>query len=258
MISFSYDQIFFYISAFWFPFCRIIGCFVFMPIIGESSVPKMTRVGLAIMFSCLMLNSSLQNTIQVDLLSISAILLSFQELLIGFMMSLSLQIMLNVLTMIGSLLSAQMGLSMANVNDPSNGSSPIVGHLLFMFGVLLFLTIDGHLVFFDILSNSFSLFPVGSSVFDLNLIGFIKRLSWMFVASTLLALPAIVAMLIISFVFGVLNRSAPALNIYSLGFPLSQIMGLICVLLMFYGLADKYSNLCIDSLNSIMIFIQGK
>ena len=44
---------------------------------------------------------------------------------------------------------------------------------------------------------------------------------------TLLALPAISALLVINIAFGVMTRAAPQLNIFTIGFPLTLILGMI-------------------------------
>ena len=43
----------------------------------------------------------------------------------------------------------------------------------------------------------------------------------------MIALPTIAAMLLVNLAFGVMNRSAPAFNIFSLGFPMSMLAGLL-------------------------------
>ena len=73
----------------------------------------------------------------------------------------------------------------------------------------------------------------------------------------MLALPAVLAMLMVNVTFGVLSRAAPSLNVFALGFPMSMLMGLLCVFFSFSGLPSRYSDLCLDALSAMYQFIGG-
>jgi flagellar biosynthetic protein FliR len=45
----------------------------------------------------------------------------------------------------------------------------------------------------------------------------------------LLALPTVIALLVVNLGFGVMTRAAPQLNVFSLGFPVSMVFGLFIV-----------------------------
>ncbi|MCQ8140574.1 flagellar biosynthetic protein FliR, partial [Vibrio parahaemolyticus] len=65
----------------------------------------------------------------------------------------------------------------------------------------------------------------------LSLQGVIHVFGWMFAASLALALPALVSMLLANISCGVMNRAAPSLNVYALGFPMTMLLGRVSVLL---------------------------
>lgn len=62
-----------------------------------------------------------------------------------------------------------------------------------------------------------------------------NKLSWVMGAALLLVLPAITALLVVNLAFGVMTRAAPQLNIFSIGFPLTLVLGLVIV---WIGMAD--------------------
>jgi flagellar biosynthetic protein FliR len=62
-----------------------------------------------------------------------------------------------------------------------------------------------------------------------------SKLGWVLGAGLLLVLPAITALLVINLAFGLMTRAAPQLNIFSIGFPLTLVLGLIVV---WIGMAD--------------------
>ena len=72
--------------------------------------------------------------------------------------------------------------------------------------------------------------------------------SWMFASAVFVSLPAVSAILIINFAFGVMTRAAPQLNIFSLGFPFTMLMGLIIMMFGLSGFLPQYHALVSDCL----------
>ncbi|MGL4892121.1 MAG: lateral flagellar biosynthetic protein LfiR, partial [Aeromonas veronii] len=66
---------------------------------------------------------------------------------------------------------------------------------------------------------------------------------WSIGAALLLTLPAVVAMLMVNLTFGVMNRTAPSLNIFSLGFPMTLLLGLLTMALSISGVPSRYLDL---------------
>ena len=50
-------------------------------------------------------------------------------------------------------------------------------------------------------------------------------------------------MLMVQGSFGLLNRISPTLNLFSLGFPISMLFGLLCLGLLVSNIPDHYLNL---------------
>ncbi|WP_315981250.1 flagellar biosynthetic protein FliR [Aliamphritea spongicola] len=44
--------------------------------------------------------------------------------------------------------------------------------------------------------------------------------TWLFSSALLMSLPAVTALLVINFAFGIMTKAAPQLNIFAVGFPL--------------------------------------
>ena len=152
----------------------------------------------------------------------------------------------------------QMGLGMAIMNDPVNGMSvAILGRLFLIFSTLLFLSLEGHLVVIDVLIQSFTLWPVGSGLTSASLKGVVNIFGWMFASALALALPAIVSMLLANISFGVMNRAAPSLNVYALGFPMTMLLGLFSVLISISGVPSRYTILVNDTLRFLNQYMMG-
>lgn len=152
-------------------------------------------------------------------------------------------------TVAGQIISIQMGMGFASMVDPTNGvSAAVIGQFLTMLVTLLFLAMNGHLVAFEVMTESFTTLPVGSGLVVNHFWEIVGRLGWVFGASLLLVLPAITALLVVNIAFGVMTRAAPQLNIFSIGFPLTLVLGMG---IFWIGLADilnQYQPLATDAL----------
>jgi flagellar biosynthetic protein FliR len=65
----------------------------------------------------------------------------------------------------------------------------------------------------------------------------------MYQASLVMALSAIVALLLINFAFGVMTRAAPQLNIFSIGFAVSMMSGLLILWLTIGGFLGHFDSM---------------
>tara|TARA_R100001230_G_C5586623_1_gene104012 strand:- start:264 stop:725 length:462 start_codon:yes stop_codon:yes gene_type:complete len=124
-----------------------------------------------------------------------------------------------------------MGLGFASMVDPANGINvAILSTFYMMFVTILFVSFDGHLVMIEILVESFELIPVSSSGLDTGVYyQLISTISWAFSSALLLALPALTALLMTNFAFGIMTRAAPQMNIFALGFPIALMFGLFVI-----------------------------
>lgn len=235
MLELSNEQIGGWISQFMLPLFRVGALLTSMPIIGTQLVPTRIRLYLSLAIT-LVIVPMLPPMPQVDALSIPALLLIGEQLLIGIMLGFALQLFFHLFIITGQLLAAQMGLGFASMVDPSNGVSvPVLGQFLNMLSTLLFLGMNGHLVVLDILTESFITLPVGGGLSLLHFWELAGRLGWVLGAGLLLSLPAITALLVVNLAFGLMTRAAPQLNIFSIGFPMTLVLGLVIV---WVGMAD--------------------
>ena len=102
---------------------------------------------------------------------------------------------------------------------------------------------DGHLLLVTILFKGFSYWPIGQAINQPTLTLIVQGLGWIMASATLIALPTTFVMLIVQGGFGLLNRVSPTLNLFSLGFPISMLFGLLCISMMVTNIPDHYLNL---------------
>lgn len=215
------------IGALWWPFCRIMALLSTAPVIGEGMVPIPVRALLSLVLAFLMLPLT-RAGVQPDPFSLHGVVAMMEQAIIGGTIGLALQFSMAVINLLGFVVSSQVGFSMAQMNDPINGSpSDVVSTLLSLVAILVFFAIDGHLVLAGVLGQSFKAWPVGAPYPPLLLHTVALNLGWVFSAAMLLALPIVFSTMVVQVGFGFLNRVAPTLNLFSLGFSLVVLFGVL-------------------------------
>jgi flagellar biosynthetic protein FliR len=230
------------LGQWWWAFVRISAVFWIAPIFSDYQITVRIRIILAFLLS-LMSAHLLPTMPMVDPFSLTTFLITTEQILFGLLFGLCLNALFFVFTMTGQILSQQMGLSMAVISDPVNGESdPLISELLYILCVLLFFSLNGHLVLLDVLVESLRQWPPNHSLYALDLMKVPALFSWAMGAALVISLPTITAMLLVNITFGVMNRSAPAFNIFSLGFPMSMMAGLIAFGLSLSAIPAHYMN----------------
>lgn len=168
----------------------------------------------------------------IDPISANGLLQIVNQLFIGAMMGLMLQIAVAAIVVAGQTIAASMGLSMASMVDPNIGNVPVISQFLVILGTLIFLGFGGHVIMISMIVDSFRTVPIGQ--FILGQVAFGKVVAWsgmMFLGGVLLALPVMISLLFINIGLGIVTRAAPTLNIFSVGFPASIAAGFIVLIL---------------------------
>jgi flagellar biosynthetic protein FliR len=169
-----------------------------------------------------------KGAVMPDPFSLAGVLAMVEQAVIGGVIGLALQLTMAVVSMLGFLTSSQVGFSMAQMNDPINGqTSDVISGLLGLVAILVFFAIDGHLVLVGVLGQSFRAWPVGVGYGPLLLQTVALNVGWVFAAAILLALPIVFSTLVVQIGLGFLNRVAPSLNLFSLGFSVVTLFGLM-------------------------------
>ena len=248
MLELTTEQIGAWVGSFLLPLFRIASLLMVMPIIGTKLVPGRVRLYLSLAI-CVVLVPTLPPIAPFDAVSLRTIFLVAQEILIGVMLGFTLQLFFHLFSVAGQIIAVQTGLGFAAMVDPSNGVSvPVLAQMLLMLVTLLFLAMNGHLVVFEVLAESFITLPIGTGLSTAHYWELAGKLGWVFGAGLLLVLPAVTALLVINLAFGLMTRAAPQLNIISIGFPLTMVLGLV---IFWLGLGDflaQYQQLASDGL----------
>jgi len=225
MLELTDAQISTWVASFILPLFRVTAVLMTMPVFGTTLLPARVRLYFALAITVVIV-PGLPPMPEVHALDLSALLLIAEQVIIGALFGMSLQLFFQIFVIAGQIVAVQMGMAFASMVDPANGVNvAVIGQFLTMLVTLLFLAINGHLVVFEVLTESFTTLPVGSGLLVNHFWDLAGRLSWVLGAALLLVLPAITALLVVNIAFGVMTRAAPQLNIFSIGFPLILVLG---------------------------------
>lgn len=160
--------------------------------------------------------------------SFFALWLAVQQILIGIALGFTMQFAFAAVRTAGEIIGLQMGLSFATFVDPaSHLNMPVLARIMDMLALLLFLTFNGHLWLISLLVDTFHTLPIGGEPLNSNaFLALTKAGSLIFLNGLMLALPLITLLLTLNLALGLLNRMAPQLSIFVIGFPLTLTVGI--------------------------------
>ena len=208
------------------PMIRISAFLLAAPFFSIRSVTVRIRVLLALLLTWMIY--PLTSWPALDPFSAVGLKEILNQVFIGVLMGLILQVVNAALVVGGQAISASMGLGMANMVDPNMGNVPVISQFLIICSTLLFLGLGGHVLVITMLLESFKLLPIGDMIATQALLQLVIQWSAMiFLGAVLLAMPILVSLLFINLGLGVITRAAPALNIFAVGFPAMILAGII-------------------------------
>ncbi|MCP3427835.1 flagellar biosynthetic protein FliR [Opacimonas viscosa] len=225
------------------PFLRISGMLISMVGFSAKTIPTPIRNLLA-MFIAVAVMPMVPPTPITDLVSAGAFVEMIEQLIVGVVLGFISAMVLDTFVLAGQIIAMQTGLGFASIVDPINGISvPAVGQFYLILATLIFWAIDGHLAMIQIVALSFQAFPIGEVWFTAEQFKEIAHWgSWLFIAAVTVALAPIVSLLIVNLAFGVMTKAAPQMNIFTIGFSIAQIMGLIIIFLTLENMTTHFTT----------------
>ncbi len=222
-------QLFAVLGRVWWVALRIGAMLMLAPMIGTSMLPARVRLILALALSAA-IAPLVPNIAPVTGVDAATLLAVARELALGAAIGFIFRLGLEAAAFAGELISQGMGLSFAQMADPLRGAqSPVMGQWFTLVAGLSFFAIDGHLALVRVVFESYALASPGGS-FTHTLDAIPTFAGSMLSAGVALALPIVIAMLVVNIAFGVLARTAPALNPIAIGLPAALLTGFVLLI----------------------------
>jgi len=211
-------------------FMRVSAIMFSLPLIGDAPTPVRARVlvSLAITVGIFpVLPATWYGSIGLDMLSFFSLVI--RELTIGLLFGFAARMLFDGLIMAASVVSYQMGFGTGSLFMPDFGGqmdSYTAFHRIVV--MLIFLVLSMHHIFIAGIFESFKLVPAGGLSFNGPLAVMLLDISsGVFVIAVQLSAPILVAVLFTTAALGLVARTVPQMNVFTLSFPANFFIGLL-------------------------------
>lgn len=202
-----------------------------MPVMGSRSVPGQVK-----MLATVVTSLALTSVVQIDpgLMpekTAGFVFFILPELCLSFIIALFSRFIFAATQLAGQMVGVQMGMGMAGVMDPEYGVQiPVIGQLWNLLAILIFLSVNGHHIFFHALAESFQWVTPGTLYLDRPVYeGIIQGVAHMFILTVKIMAPASAAVFFTHVAMGIIAKTVPQVPILIVGMPLNIAVGLIFV-----------------------------
>jgi len=225
------------LQFFLFIFIRVGAILMFLPIFNSRSIPVLFKMGFALTVAVI-LYPLLASDVRPLFDTVPELGLAVAcELMVGIIIGLAVRLLFTGFQMAGQMAGYQMGMAIANVMDPATSDQvPILATFYNLVAILVFLSINAHIIMLRAMVESFQLVPLFGFEFNQAVMQQIISFSGnLFVVALKIGAPVIVALLITSAALGLVARTIPQMNIFIVAMPLKIAIGLI-----FLGISLPY------------------
>lgn len=222
-MNFSLNQI---LAAAVFTGARVSGLMVFCPFFSSDAIPSPLKAALTLLITALLY--PLRGALQLNLTAWQWVGVALSELLIGLVLGLVANFMMEAPLLAGQILGVQMGYSLASLFDPqTQADTPVLGELHRLAALLIFLELNVHHWLLRAMARSFAYLPSGASPASFAATSsLLHAAAGIFLAGLQIAAPGLAATLIADVALGFLGKASPQLPVMFVGLAVKNLVGL--------------------------------
>ncbi|WP_343154324.1 flagellar biosynthetic protein FliR [Buchnera aphidicola] len=215
------------ISNFFWPLVRILAFFSTVPVFNDQHINRKTKIILSILISWVIF--PFLPKVKIQLFSYMGLILLLEQIFIGIIFGFTCQFLFASINFAGELIGLQMGLSFATFfNANNNIGVSVISRLLNILMLSFFLSMNIHLYLISILIDTFYSIPINIIFLKSNVfLILLKFSSSIFSNSIMLVFPIMIFLLLSNLIMSILNRLSPQISIFSIGFPLNLLIGIV-------------------------------
>ena len=226
-------------------FLRLVGMMRLAPVLSKSEIPAMVRLSFALISTIILIGVLKPEPPSPET---PIYLCMFLNFIFGAIIGFVANCILAAISAGGDMINTQMGLSSAMVMDPSTRSQvSMMSNFFSVLAMLIFIYSGGIYWLFNALIKSFELFPMYAVDFHFeNIINieYLSKITGNILFTGLhLAGPVLLATLAQDIILGIISKTAPQVNVFSLSFLFKPVMGafiLIVILPMLINVITDY------------------
>ncbi len=215
-----------------------IGPLVFlMPVFSYSTVPTQVKALFSLMIALILLPVVPISAENLPQTTTGFTIFVGCEFAFGAILAFFARLIFAATDIAGQMVSISMGMGMAGVMDPQFGTQvSLVGYLWNILALLIFLSLNGHHIVFNILVDSYNWLQPGTiNINQATYAGVLSGVSHMFVLAIQIMAPAAAALFFSHVAMGIVAKTVPQIPIMIVALPMNIAIGLI-----FIGLSLSY------------------
>ena len=247
-MSFTIENLEFYLLI----IARISSFIFTAPFFSQRSIPVRIKAGVSIMFSIVVITTLEPITITyTGVIGFSILLL--KEIIVGLILGFMSNLCFYIASFAGQLMDIDMGLSMAQMFDPTtNLQVTVTGNIYNYLVMLMMLVTNMHYYIIRAITDSFKYFNVGQAVFRMSLKDImVNFISNYFLIAMRIILPMFCAMLMINVILGVLTKAAPQMNMFAVGIQIKVLAGM-CILVFLVQTIPTVSDFIFAEMKNVL------
>lgn len=214
------------VAAVMFAGVRIGGLMLFAPFLSSGSMPVQVKAGLTVALTALLYPVYGAARLGADALGWVQVFTG--EVVVGLLLGLTLQFILEAAQMAGQILGVQAGFSLVTLFDPqTQADTPVIATFNQLVALLIFLQFNVHHWLLRGLAASFAYLPPGSVVLNLGVTTSLLRAAGaIWLVGLQIAAPVVVATMLIDVTLGFLAKASPQIPILFLGLSIKTVVAL--------------------------------
>ncbi|WP_417449608.1 flagellar biosynthetic protein FliR [Kordiimonas sp.] len=221
---------------------RLAALVMVMPILGEASVPRRIRAGLALTISLIVYSSVREMLPPIPDNVFGLLVVMVRELLVGLIIGLATRILMSATHTAGTVIAFQTGLSAAQSFDPAQGSqSALVAAFMTYIAITMIVVLDLHHLMIMGMAHSYQKFPVGEILAYADYATLITEMvSDSFLLGFHMASPFIVYSLIFNLSLGLISRMVQGFQVFFIGMPVNIFIGFSLMMILIGGMMQLF------------------
>lgn len=249
----TFDDILNNFQAYLLVFSRVIGIFLFNPIFSRKNIPSMVKIGTSIAIA-LVVGSTIVPVTHIEFDSVPLLALAvIKEGFVGVVLGFITQMFLSTILVSGEIMDMQSGLGMAKIYDAANGvQMSLYGSVMTYMFILYFFVTNSHLTYIKVFATSFDIIPIGFTRINPDFaMVIVKYFGVVLTLALKLAIPLIVAQLLLEFCVGILMKTVPQIQVMQVNIQVKLLFGLFILFVIaspLSGMIEKYIGILIDNL----------
>jgi len=205
---------------------RVSSLFLFAPFFSSASIPMPAKAGLVVAITALL--SPVYRPGPVESGALGWVGVVSGEVVIGLLLGLAVQLVVEGAQMAGQLLGVQAGYSLVTLLDPqTQADQPVLSNFNQLLALLIFLALDAHHWLLRGLAASFAYLPPGAGLAKLTTgAALVQAAGGIWLAGVQLAAPVLVATLMVDITLGFLSKAAPQMPVLFVGLSFKTLLAL--------------------------------